>query len=432
MTIVLASLLLFFAVFYGARQRRNAMQTIGRDSAPSILAAQRIKASLADMDANVANQLMAGQGAKTQSIQGYDADHAAVAESLVRAAENITYGDAERKPIQTLAFGLGTYEEQVAQARLLHDRQDPNALALYRQAIQTLHGTLFPAAEALSKANNDVLSRTYGGVQVGSTLSFLLLFLTGGLLLAALVVTQGFLSQKMRRTLNPALLAATVVTAVWIAYAFLAFGAEVHHLKVAREDAFTSLQALWEARAVAYDSNTDESRWLLDRAHAAEYETAFFQKTAQLVGFSQADMYTRMQTVASEGTLPSGTTGFLAQELANITFEGEKEAATQTVRTFGTYVGLDARIRALENAGQHSEATAFCTSMSPGESNWAFTQFDKALGKTLDINQRAFDAAVEQGFADVRGMEAVAAILAVIVAALAFVGLQARFKEYAV
>ena len=37
-----------------------------------------------------------------------------------------------------------------------------------------------------------------------------------------------------------------------------------HELKVAKEDAFDSVRALWLARAVAYDANSDGSRWLLD------------------------------------------------------------------------------------------------------------------------------------------------------------------------
>src|SRR5262249_33716624 len=140
----------------------------------------------------------------------------------------------------------------------------------------------------------------------------------------------------------------------------------------------------------------------------------------------------RIADASAQGRLPAGTQGYLAQELANITFEGEKEAATETLRTFGVYVGLDKKIRQLENTGNHAEAIRFCTSLAPGDSNWSFSRFDTALGKTLDINQRAFDAAVEQGFGAVRGLDMLAPLVAAIVIALALAGLRPRLLEYAI
>jgi hypothetical protein len=42
--------------------------------------------------------------------------------------------------------------------------------------------------------------------------------------------------------------------------------AETAHLKVAKQDAFDSILALTQARAVSYDANADESRYLVDPA----------------------------------------------------------------------------------------------------------------------------------------------------------------------
>ena len=72
----------------------------------------------------------------------------------------------------------------------------------------------------------------------------------------------------------------------------------------------------------------------------------------------------------------------------------------------------------------------YCISMTPGDSNWAFAQFDKALGKTIDINRRAFDVAVAHGFGDLSGMDLLCPLVATGIAALAFVGLRPRLREY--
>ncbi len=48
--------MLLFAAITGVQVHRDAMKTVGKDTAPSIIAAQHIKTSMADMDANVANE----------------------------------------------------------------------------------------------------------------------------------------------------------------------------------------------------------------------------------------------------------------------------------------------------------------------------------------------------------------------------------------
>ena len=144
-------------MFVGTRQHYDAVKTIGRDAAPSIVSAERIKAALADMDANVANELIAKPGQDQESTQAYEKRRQELSLSLIAAAENITYGESERKPIQTMSYSLGTYEAEVAQARLLHGRGgDTAVLTTYRQANDLMQGTILPAADTLDKVNDDV------------------------------------------------------------------------------------------------------------------------------------------------------------------------------------------------------------------------------------------------------------------------------------
>lgn len=428
--ISILAILLLLLIALGVLQRRYAVQTIGKDAAPSIIAAQRIKASLADMDANVVNELMVRPGESAQSIKGYTDRRKEVTDSLIKAAENITYGDRERTPILLFASGLGEYEELASRARTLHERQDPQMLPVYRQVDHLLQETLYPAIDALTKANNDALTQTYSGVQTASIGLLALILVVGGALLGVLIATQVFLSTKMRRTFNLPLLGATLTTFCLLAYTFLVFRAEDQDLKVARQDAFMSIQALLQARAIAYDANTDESRWLLDRPQAAAYEEAFFEKSARLTAFPQAEMYDQIQAASSQGRLPSGVKGLFADELNNITFTGEGAAAAEMFRAYGFYFGMDKKIRSLENEGNHAESVRFCISMSPGESNWAFSKFDDALQKTIDINQKEFDRAIDRGFAEVRGLDIAALVIGVLLILLSLAGLRPRIREY--
>lgn len=422
--------LLLIAAIAGARVHRDAMKTVGKDSAPSIIAAQHIKSALADMDADAANELLGASGAMSDAVKAYEARREEAAEALIAAAENITYGESERAPIQSLQVGIGTYERLIQRARDLHERGDAKFVAAYREAAKLLDETLLLAADALDKANNEVLERTYQGQSVKSLSARTFLVLVGLSLLGALVGVQIFLARRMRRTLNLLLLAATLLVGATLRYTAGAMVTEQRQLKVAKEDAFMSIHALWRARAVSYWANSDESRYLVDKEHAAEHERDFFTKSAMLaklpLDMSLADIEARERS----GGRVEGFSGYLADELNNITFTGERDAAVDTLLRFEDYLAVDKQIRQLERGGKHQQAIELCMGTQAGQSDWVFERFDKALGATLNINQSAFDAAVGKGLAAMDSLEIKASGLAAAIAVLMFLGLAARISEY--
>ena len=80
-------------------------------------------------------------------------------------------------------------------------------------------------------------------------------------------------------------------------------------------------------------------------------------------------------------------TGYLAAELNNITFPNEFVAAKETLQKFLDYLEIDQQIRDLKDEQQ---AVELCLGTKPGQSNWAFEQFDAALSKTNKINRSHF------------------------------------------
>ncbi|MBC8101475.1 MAG: hypothetical protein H7Z41_02655 [Cytophagales bacterium] len=430
--LIWAAALLFFGVaLAGVRATRSVVQTVGKDAVPSILAAQRLKVSLSDLDANVVNELIVPPGTSASSIKGYVTRRQEITDSLIRAAENITYDDLERKPITDLTNALSAFERLAIKARTLHQRGDARGtVSTYRDALTQLHGSLLPAADRLAKANTDALRRRESSLGLQTGILTTLTVLTAFALLAALVGTQLLLSQRTRRTLNPALLAASVVAVLTAVTVLRAFSGVKEEVRVAREDAFQSLSILWQARSLAYDANSDESRWLFDRERRSDLEKDFFDKTTLLLKLPTGQSYDSFVAATSAASLPSGSKGLFAQELANITFAGEREAAQKTVRAYGVYYGRDRQIRALENAGQHAEAVRFCISLAPGDSNWAYARFDEALDETIMINQTAFEAAIEGGFRRLRGLDIGIPLAVLITGVLALVGIRPRLREY--
>jgi hypothetical protein len=413
------------AAIVAAGVHRYAMQTVGKDTAPSIIAAEHIKAALADMDATAANELL-----EARSVADYDARREEAARALILAAGNITFGDAERGPIEVLQTGLGMYERLIQRARDLHERNDPAFLISWREGAKLADERLLPAADALDQANDRVLEIEYVHQSNRSRLTRYLFALAGLALIGGLIAAQVFLSRRMKRTLNPYLLAATLIAGGSLAVSESSMNREQNELRRAKQDAFASLRALWRARADAYWANGDESRYLLDPANAEAYNRSFSQKIARLAAPPAGVSLESVLGAERRGVQTAGFTGFLADEFNNITFGGERQSALDALARLADYLAIDTRIRSLETSRDHGAAVRLSVGKAPGQSDWAFDRFDESLGQTIEVNQQAFTAAAGRGFSALRGMEIWSAGAAAAVAVLVFLGFGERIREY--
>jgi len=438
-----AGLLSLTTTILGIQDQRNAIKTVGKDTVPSIITAQRLKDGMAGMDAFAASEFLVPSSNTQNSflepvekdndgtiVQSYNERYRSVTERLIAAANNITY-DEEREPIQTMQLGIGEYVAKIQQARDAHARRDQaGTLAAYLSAVEILDKTLLPAADRLDQANLKALDRTYGEQRFASARSlFLIAIVTLGLA-GILVMLQLFLSQRTRRTFNPFLLSATAIALLFLVHTIGSLLSASNHLKVAKEDAFDSMHVLRQARALAYGANADESRYLLDVRNAATHEQAFFNKLNQIAAPPIGQTLEQITLLAQQDTKLTGLTGFLGEELSNITFPGERQAVIDNLSTLSQYLQIDKQIRQLQQSGKYREAIALCVGNNPGESNWAFEQFKKANQKTYDVNDKAFKDAITQGDQDLEGFEVKSTIVTITIALLVLLGVMPRLKEY--
>jgi hypothetical protein len=428
--ICIATGIFYLCVLVTVGQLRAGIKTVGTDSAPSVVAASHMRAYLADMDANIANEMIAKPGDNLDAIDSYQKDRKDVVDNLVVAAKNITY-DSEQEHIVNIAEGFAQYEELISQARSFHERGDAAMLAAYRQATDLLHKLLDEAIQ-LDKVNSDELEKAYAQKRIVVMALLVLVIGSGGGVLALLVVTQLYLLRNMNRVINRGLFLATVLTTLFLLMTLVRLFQANGDLKVAKEDAFDSINALWQARAIAYDINGDESRWLLDRPRAAQYEQSFFKNSDRLVKLQRGRDTDAVQAAQSQGK--GADAPYLAAEINNVTFTGEREAASRMLQAYSQYFGIDSEIRQLHMSGnkeKQDRAISICIGTDPGESNWAFEQFDTALGDTLKINQDQFDLALSHGVNNVTVVGVLNPILALCVVALTIAGLRPRMQEYA-
>jgi hypothetical protein len=430
-----ASLLLATVIISGVQSQRQAIQSVGKDAIPSILTAQRIKDALVGMDANAVNELLIKPGEDPQSskltLEGYEERRRAFAERIILAASNITFADAERKPIETLQLNLGDYIAKLQRARDFNERGDANgALTAYREAAQIVDNILIPAAEQLDRVNLQELDKTYSQQGIKTIGSLFLIFIAGTVLIGVLVITQVFLYLRMRRILNPMLLGASAIAFLFLAHSAQSIVSASQNLIVAKENAFNSLYALRQSRALTYGMNADESRYLLDKANAAKHEQAFFAKANQIIKLPTAIPWSNVTATLAAGNKVDGLSGFFGTAMNNITFAGEREALIETISTFGQYLDIDTQIRQLERSGKYAEAIRLCIGYNPGQSNFAFDKFKDAHQKLQEINQKQMNKAIDQGFQDISGFEIKAVVAAVTISVLAALGMGDRIKEY--
>jgi hypothetical protein len=432
--------LLFFVGETTLGQARSALRTIARDTAPSIVAVEEIGTALSDLDANVANALLGNAAHRAAAETGIEKERVVATNAILKAAENITNGDAERGPIAAMTVDFGRYLEKEAEARLLHVRgEDSAARDAYWVATDLLHGKLLGAVDQLDGAKKAQMDTAYLVQLRANEASEYVAGAMGLCLVGSLLWAQWFLFRRMRRVFNVPLLIATAGAFVLTAYLVRSFSDTREDLRVAKLDAFDSIYALIRARAIAFDANGDESRYLLDASPLRGFEREFQRKVDALTGAPSLPTPAAAQLAAAKpkgrassreaGVSPS-IKGMLWDEVRNITFPGEYEAAADTLNGFARYYAIDGTMRSLKQAGKDSQAIELGIGARPDESNAAFNRFDQALQRTLDINHSGFGDAIARAEAELKRAEILDPGLTLLIALAGWFGIRMRLREY--
>jgi hypothetical protein len=400
------------------------------------------------MDAQMANILLVGDAknlgfTRAQALGIFQSDRTQASIDLQQASAEATVDPAAAQSIRALLDALGSYEALAAQVTLvsgqgnqLPGKPSPAVLALYTQATDLLRAQLLPASQDLTNRNAAILQNTYLADRGQALTARDLVFATGVVVLVAVIALQVYLARRFHRWINPAMAAATLVAAALVIAGVKLTSDQAQHLYVAKVEAFNSILPLEQARAVSYDANADESRYLVDPALAAQYQQSFFTKTLELVDLPGTGLYTYDKAFAvalntySKNSNDIEWTGDWGVEFRNFTFIGEPQAAELSMKRFQVYERDDRVIRKLNNTGQLVKAIAFDTSYNPGQSNWAFGQFDDAQEQVITINVNAFNQAVKDGLHELDGWTVIPGVAGLAVLGLLLLGLRGRLSEY--
>jgi hypothetical protein len=407
--------------FWALRSAEVATRVVGHDTAPSIVAAERIRSLLSDANRNLANMTLTYDLETGPFSFAYRSDIADAETLMVDAAQNITYGDAEKTPIIAILRGTAEYERQVGRARMAGS--GPKAVA----ADNLMRSSIIPATEALEKANYDQLAFQYEIFAESKPWLTGLVALTSLGSLAVLVWLQIQMRRYARRLINLGLAAATIVVAcvsIYIGFTFVSAGAE---LRTAKSDAFDSVYALTTLSAVAADAGAADGFWLVtyeDAALRKKYDDLFQSLTKQILGVDP-------ETAASDAEQNVRFEGLIGDELANLTFVGEDTAARAALNAWSEYLAIEKQMRKLQIEGREVEAATIAGGDKPGQMNAAFGVFQRAVALTIKINQNAFDTAIASLEAKINlGVYGALFAAWLVASAAAWLGIRRRLREY--
>jgi hypothetical protein len=412
---VIVSLGVNFLV-YGAT--RNTAVTVGKDTAPSIVAANHINALLADAHSNAMNAMVTNEKSGGKFWTLYRNDMLSLHSQLIDISKNMTFGDAQRSPILAIMSNVSIYEYTLGGA-VSNGAQI--SVDQFGEANRLMQQKILPASVTLNKVFSSYLDATYNRYIKNIDAAMMLLVAAALIFLIILLGSSYYLFKKTHRLFNIGLVLATILFAVNIVYSISSLNSVKSDLYSAKHDAFDSIQVLWSARATAYNANAIKSLYLLHNG------TGIVQ-TADTINFNLSSSSICSDPAAA---LNGGKSeGYLSDELNNITFQGEKSAAVTALQEWVKYVDIDKQIRNLEYDSKHNEAIALSVGESAGQSNYEFANFDNALGKAIDINQTYFDSNMSTAFKKLSIFPYVTLSFLLIIILTCVLGLKPRIEEY--
>ncbi|MEV6791421.1 hypothetical protein AB0M87_05340 [Streptomyces sp. NPDC051320] len=410
---VIGSLVAALVVTFGAvtaleiSNRAAAADDVVNHSQPLSADAANIYRSLADADTAAAGGFLAGTQEPADVRARYDEDIATASRLLVKAAANTDSSTDSGRQISQINEQLPRYTGLIERARATNRQGLPLGGAYLRYANQQMNTELLPAAEKLYEAETGRLYDDYDSAAAWPYFGTA----AGVLALAGLIYLQRRNFLRTNRVFNHGLLAASVASAVvllWMVTGHLVAGADLH---TSRAHGQESLKVLNDARISSLKARSDENLTLVARGAVLtkdgkhdQYEFAYSQEMASLV--SGLDK---------------------AVSLA------DDKAGSKPVRAAVTDVkvwkGRHATARRTDDSGDYEDALKQVIGRTDSTGQ-CFDQVDKALEQALAHEQIEFTSAASDGRGALAGLPVGAAVLAVLGAAAAGLGVSRRLSEY--
>jgi hypothetical protein len=407
----------FFIAYHG--YLTHAFKIIGRDSAPSIVMAEKISHQLAVADARFSVAAgSTGNARMEQTRLGMDALNQA-RDLLVAASSNLTYGEEELAPLRKIARSMGSYDQAIAAAA---SRGYP--FEMVHAASMIMRENALSGASSLDQVNLMHLERAYNQHGRNALVSALPALALGIMLFLALLWSQLDLFRRTNRALNAGYLAATVATLFFFIFCAFSMLAAEGALKIAKHDAFESVHALWLAKSVAQQAKSERALMVLASGKASDFsapEAAWSALSEKISPLDSAGLRLAVSDSRKFG-------GFLGKAFANITFDGERAELVGAAKAWSSYINLPPALIIAARSEKIDPVSAQGLALMGNEA--AFDEFSSRLDRAIAINQTIFDKEVDIAMGRLSPLPWLAVALIFILWGGVFFGAKPRLDEY--
>ncbi|MFJ9765016.1 hypothetical protein ACIRUY_14480 [Streptomyces erythrochromogenes] len=409
---VLAALIVLFGAVsvWEISDRVTAADDVVGRSQPLSADAASIYRSLADADTTSSSGFLLGAQEPREVRQRYEKDIANASRLLVSAAANTGGSKESREQITLLSEQLPRYTGLIEQARATNRQGLPLGGAYLRYANEQMTTQLLPAAQRLYEAetrrlhtdDDDARSWPLGSLGLGV------------LAVAALVWAQRRNYRHTNRVFNHGLVAATAASVVVLLWLSVGHTVARSSLSEARTDGQESMKVLNDARIASLQARASENLTLIARGavlaedkKSDKYDVDFTNNMKQL----DTGLATALRLADDEeGRTP------VSRAVDGVGQWKQRHTAAREADLKGDY---EAALPQVVGDAQHKES-----------SGAAFDTVDASLEQAVAHEQREFTRAAQDGLGALGGLVTGSAVLVVIGATAALLGIGRRLSEY--
>ncbi|MGC4996561.1 hypothetical protein [Streptomyces sp. DT195] len=412
---VIGAVLALVVVAFGAvtawqsGERASAADDVLTRSQPLSSGAAAIYRSLADANTAASTGFLAGPRESAENRARYEDDIRTAASGLVRAAADTEPGSPSEATVRKLNRLLPEYKGLVERARVYNRQGYPVGGAYLRYANEKMQTEMLPAAQDLYTKENQRLDADYADATPYPWAAIAL----GLLALTALGLAQYRDYRRTNRVLNHGMVAASAATVVVLLWLVVGHTVARSGLFSSYDHGIRSLNVLHNAQIAALKARGNENLSLVARG-AETVEVNGTKQDAYYHAFDQ-DLATLGTRLAEARRLADDVEGGTPVDAA-------RGDADEWRDRHGTARGEDEK-------GNYQRALDLVIG-ADGTTGASFDGVDRSLSRALGHEQAEFDRAATGGRDAMTGLPEGAAVLGVLGAAGAVLGIGRRLSEY--
>jgi hypothetical protein len=405
----LVATILFAVVFavlgaYGVGKRQSSIDAANH-AAGQLLQVQDIRVAVVQADSLASRLYLTGGAEDPQSRREYLGFIDQASTELAAVALQLDLGDADSQALEAANAGLTRYTGLIEQARA-NNRQGFPVGAAYQREANTAVGDIVAQLRVVEQSQRDTVNDELAAAHRAGAW----LVLAGWVLVAVVVLAGLWLARRFRRLVNIPLGVGLVVIVLVLVAAMATQGSAVSNADRAVSGSLTTADLVAQARAAAFDAQSQEALTLINRGNGAGNE-AKWQDSSAIVDRALGEACDRASS-----------------------------SACSLQRSWPQYVDGHARIRELDDAGNWDDAVAISLGEPYGDSTVSgdeltlttapFTAFAEGSGKLVDDSGAAATSALGDATDGLGLMRVLVFLAGMFVIVLAVLGFGQRLREY--